>query len=61
MIPEFYVPLQDEYDSRSEINYNGFVLRYLDCNEWYFEYKGRKVIGYLDDLIVQIDAYAENN
>lgn len=62
MSPEHFVPLDIEpFDPRSEIEYNGFHLRYLDCGEWYFEHKGRKVIGYLDDLMIQIDNYTENN
>lgn len=60
-IPECFVPLDDEYDPRTEISYNGFVLRYLDCNEWMMDFQGRKVIGYLDDLMIQIDNYVENN
>lgn len=60
-IPEYFVPLADEYDPRTEISYNGFVLRYLDCQDWYFEYKGRKIISTLDDLMAQIDAFTENN
>jgi len=61
MTPSFYIPLGDEYDARTEIEYNGFVLRYLDCNEWMMDFQGRKVIGYLDDLMIQIDNYVENN
>lgn len=60
-IPEYFVPLADEYDPRTEIIYNGFVLRYLECGEWRMDFQGRKVIGYLDDLMIQIDNFVENN
>ena len=56
-----FIPVADSFDSRSEIEYNGFLLKYLDVGEWYFNHDGKTIIGYIDDLVAQIDAFVENN